>query len=32
MREQSAQIPTKAGAMKTFVEHPDQDDPFPALS
>lgn len=31
MREQFAQIPTPAGTMKTFVTHPEQDGPFPAV-
>lgn len=31
MKERFAQIPTKAGSMKTFITHPEQDGPFPAV-
>jgi carboxymethylenebutenolidase len=31
MKERFVQVPTKAGAMKTFVAHPKDDAPFPAV-
>jgi carboxymethylenebutenolidase len=31
MKERFAEVPTKSGAMKTFVTHPEQDGPFPAV-
>lgn len=31
MKERFAQVPTKAGSMKTFITHPEQDGPFPAV-